>query len=252
MSWTIDEVIRDSLRAFKRDWVALVFGNVVSILIAIAPMGVWGLLGVLPVALTHPEHFEPGAVLITTGVLSALASFVLMVLFAPAQTRMTLASLRGQPVQIGDIFRFQRSGTFLFAGMCVGLAVMGAFLLLIVPGIIVMLGLVFTAYFVVDGPEDRGAMAALEASWQKSRGHRLHFLGLAVLAWVVQLVVNLVAGSTVWLLPLNIALQLAEPSLMALGIGAVYLRINAAPAPPAESFAPPALLPHEPSVIVSV
>jgi hypothetical protein len=169
-------------------------------------------------------------------------------LFAPAQSRMALASLRGQSPQLTDIFRFQRTGTFFFTSLLAGLMVVAAFFCFVVPGIIVALGLAFVAFFVVDGPEDLGVGAALGSSWTRSRGHRLHLFGLVLLVGILQVILSALLEASSYLWPLRMAWQLVDTPLMTLGLGFIYTRITATvPVPP-----PPALEPHEPTVIVTI
>jgi hypothetical protein len=184
---------------------------------------------------------------VVMGVMSSAASVVLALLFAPAQSRMALASLRGQSPQLGDIFRFQRTGTFFFTSVAAAFIIGAAFLCFVVPGIIAALGLAFVAFFVVDGTEDLGIGAAIQSSWDRSRGHRLHLFGLVILVGIVDLILNALFHASRYLLPFKLALQLVETPIMTLGLGFIYTRITAT-----VPVAPPALLPHEPTVIVSL
>src|SRR5262249_31959774 len=138
-------------------------------------MGVWASV----------KNQEPSSALndgVAVSVLvGCLVSLVLWLLFAPALARIALAAARGQRPRIADLFDFRRAGSLFVAALLSGLAIMGGFLLLIIPGFIALIGLGFVSFFVVDGPEDRGALDALRASWNATRGHRLHLFGFGVL-----------------------------------------------------------------------
>jgi hypothetical protein len=237
MSWMIEGVIGDAFRALRRDWVALVFGQVVSSLVAMAPAAALAAVNWLPMAFRSHMKFEPGIQFWVATGFTVVSTVVLSLLLAPARSRMALASLRGERVRIRDIFDFRRVGTLFVAGLLAALVTVGASLLLIVPGIIVALGLAFVSFFVVDGEEAPGVLEALDGSWKASRGHRLHFFGLVVLVGVAQAIVKGILSVSKWLQPLTIAVELVEGPLMTLGLGAVYLSIKPQPpvAPPIEA-----------------
>jgi hypothetical protein len=233
MTWTIGDVLEQTVRSFGRNWVALVVGNLVATLISFLPMALCAAVVVPPlIRAAQSDHIDQLALTsaIAPLVLSFLATLVLSCLFAPALSRMALAAARGEQPRVGQVFDFRRAGTFLGAGLLTGLAVMAASLLLVVPGIIVALALSLVSFFVVDDPR-LGATGALEASWAAMRGHKLRLFGLVMVAAVANWLMQTIFGVTVWLAPLQLALALAWTPFVTLGLAQVYLR--ARPQPPA-------------------
>jgi len=229
MNWDISDVIRQTLRSFRNNWLALVIGNLVASLISFLPVGVCGAV-VLPPLLKRVQEPDGGGELALASalfplLLSALATIVLTCLFAPALSRMALAAARGQKPRVAEVFDFRRAGTFLGAGLLTGLAVIAGSLLLVVPGIIVAVALSLVSFFVVDDPR-LGATDALEASWSATRGWRLQIFGLMLVAGLVDGLLSTIFKTTAWLAPLQLALTLAWPPLMTLGLAQVYVRIR--------------------------
>ena len=225
MSWTISDVIERTLGSFGRNWVALVVGNLVAMLIAFLPAGLCAAI-VLPPLYKQAQSGGPGELVVVGSVaplfLSVLASLVLSCLFAPALSRMALAAARGERPRVAQVFDFRRAGTLLGAGFLSALAVMGATLLFIVPGIIVGVALSLVSFFVVDDAR-LDAFDALRASREATRGHRLRLFGLFVVAAAVNVALHEILQSSVWLAPFQLALALAWPPLMTLGLANVYL-----------------------------
>jgi len=94
---------------------------------------------------------------------------------------------RGQPRAAQDVFA---GGPFLVsmfgAQLLTALAVLGAMLLFIVPGIIVALGFSLAALVIVD--QRLGAVAALGKSWSLTQGHRMNLFVLGLLLIVAAFV----------------------------------------------------------------
>lgn len=234
MPWTIGDVITETFRAFTRNWVTLVVGNLVVGLIAMLPLALWGAVTLVPLLLKANQPGGPGelfvASMVGSGLLAFVATLVLAILFAPAMSRLALAAARDERPRLSAIFDFRRARTFVGAGFLAALAIFGATLLLIVPGIIVALGLAFVSFFVVDDAS-LGVTASLRASWNASRGHRLHLFGLVLIGLVANWFLETVFGLSAWLAPLQLAFTLVSTPLWTLVLAQVYLRIR--PQPPA-------------------
>lgn len=86
-------------------------------------------------------------------------------------TLFTIKVARGDDYQFGDIFQ---GGPFFWsilgANILMGLGVMLGFLLLIVPGIILALGLGLTIPLIVD--REQGVIDSLKESWELTTGHK--------------------------------------------------------------------------------
>ena len=232
MTWTISDVISATFRSFGRNWVTLVVGNLVAMLIAFAPL-------IVSAAITMPMLFAhagkpggPGELVVGTTIvvmlLAFVAAFVLLIMFAPALSRIALAAARDERPLIRDVFDFQRAGTFLRAGFLSSLAIAGAMLLLIVPGIIVALALLFVSFYVVDKP-GLGATDALAASWNVTRGHRLRLLGLVLVGGIAHVLLHALFATSVVFAPLQLALSLVVGPITTLALAQVFVRLEPRP-----------------------
>ncbi|MGZ3441424.1 MAG: hypothetical protein ACXVDD_18020 [Polyangia bacterium] len=240
MTWTISDVIPETLRSFGRNWVTLVVGNLVAMLIIFSPV-------IVCAAVTMPMIFAQAAdqsqthELVLGGTVIALlfafiGTVVLGIMFAPALSRIALAAARGQHPRIRDVFDFRRAGTFFGAGLLSALAVMAGMVLLLVPGLIVAIALSFVSFYVVDKPA-LGATDAIEASWRTTRGHRLRLFGLMLVGALANGILNAIFGSTIWLAPLQIALSLVVGPISTLALAQVYLCLEPQPRGDAQALA---------------
>jgi hypothetical protein len=225
MTWTIKEVISDTLRAFGRNWKALVLSHVIAFAIVVAPLAVWAEI-MIPTGIAFRNAApEMEALAISTFIMSTLAAVGLAIMFAPALSRIALAATRDQRPRLGDLFTFDRVGTFFVASLLTGLAISGGTLLFVVPGIIVALGLSLVSFFVVDGPAGVSASDALRASWNATRGHRRHILGLLLLVGLTNMITSLLAQSSLFLLPLAVALMVFQPAFTGTLMAVLYGRL---------------------------
>ena len=99
-------------------------------------------------------------------------------------TNMMLKAARGASPSFADAFGGGRWFLRLLAvNFLTTIAVVIGFLLLIVPGIIVSLGLILAPYFVVD--QEMGPIEAMGASWESSKGQKGDLFLLSLLSVVV-------------------------------------------------------------------
>lgn len=95
---------------------------------------------------------------------------------------------------------------FLGAGLLSGLIVLCGFILLIIPGIIFAMKLVFVPYFVVD--KGLGPIQAIKASWNATKGNLLELGLLAVLSVLVVIAgVLAVLVGLIWAVPTTMVAQ---------------------------------------------
>jgi hypothetical protein len=230
-NWTIGEVLDRTFRAFGKNWVTLVVGYLVMTLITMAPVVLWAAVAFVPPLLrgesAGPPQFD--GTMIGSAVLAFIGTFLLAILFAPAQARLALAATRDQRPRIAEAFDFRRAGALFSVSLLGGLAVIGGSLLLLVPGIIIALGLAFVSFFVID--TTLGPIDAMRASWAATRGHRAHLFGFIMLAVLAQLLAQLILGVTVILAPLQMVLSLVQTPLWMLALATIYDRIRPAPSP---------------------
>lgn len=151
-----------------------------SVILAIGPTGE---MGSVP-ALSLPIGATGGAVL---GTLGAVLSLVLTIVVfrTMAHDASELGSIPGDVTE--DLFK---TAVFLVIALIVqGIAISIGFVLLIVPGIFLMVCLIFTQVYVIV--EDEGPFEALSSSWALTKGNRFPLFGLGVIMFVISLVVSL-------------------------------------------------------------
>lgn len=99
-------------------------------------------------------------------------------------------------------FAMNKIGKLLAAGIAKYLVVFVGFLLLIVPGIILLLGYAVVAQVVVL--ERVSATASLRRSWELTSGYKTRALGLAIVLWMILLVPSMAAGILFMLVPQSV------------------------------------------------
>jgi len=90
-----------------------------------------------------------------------------------------------ESVRLADLWHPRHYFQYLAAVVLTGIAVIVGFALLIVPGIIVMLMLLFVKYAVVD--QKLGPIEAIKESARLTKGHRVDLLVLLILALLVNI-----------------------------------------------------------------
>ncbi len=93
-----------------------------------------------------------------------------------------------ETVKINDLWNPAPLWWYMLSQLLVGLTVLVGFILLVVPGIIAMLGLLFSSYLIVD--KKKGPIEAMKESWRITDGHKWQLL-LFVLAVVALNIVGL-------------------------------------------------------------
>ena len=114
---------------------------------------------------------------------------------------------------ISDLWHPQSFVSYLVATVLNGLAVVVGLILLIVPGIIISIMLVFTPYLVVD--RNLGPIAALKESARVTRGHRWEILILLALILLLNILgaIALIVGLLVTIPVSSLAIVHAYRSL---------------------------------------
>lgn len=120
-------------------------------------------------------------------VIIVITSAVLQAAILRAAAQATI----GDPVDPEESYRFgfKRLGSVILVSVLVGLAVVGGFILLVIPGII------FYVFFSVSVPvlivENRRGRAAMSRSWNLVKGHGWHAFGVLLVAGII---VGLISG----------------------------------------------------------
>jgi uncharacterized membrane protein len=116
--------------------------------------------------------------------LAGLLVFLVAPIFTARLLRMSLTAVRGGTPQVGDLFKGEmRYGSMLALTLLQTFCIFLGYLLLIVPGVILALGLYFSVYFVVD--RRMGAVEAMKASWQATNGRKGQVFVLMLLLGLV-------------------------------------------------------------------
>jgi uncharacterized membrane protein len=160
------------------------------------------------------EYVEPSFLGILGGLVQATGALIGLFVgsyIAGGITAFSLKVVRGQPVSFGDVF----SGGKYFGRMFVGtigmyIAAGIGFILCVVPGYIVMLGLSMFAFLIVD--QGMAGIDALKKSWEMTKGHKLNIFVFGLLGFLVILAGALACGIGVLLV-----------SYPMLTIGAAYI-----------------------------
>jgi uncharacterized membrane protein len=236
--WEIGEVLGHAWNAFKPAWATLVFSFLLGSFINAIP-------GQVPQILLQTGAMDSGdtAYIIIAAVCS-LINLLLSAFFQVGYIRIWVASARGQTPLFGEVFSgggrmFPLLGTLILTFLVVFIG----FLLLIVPGVILALGLSQANYYCVD--RNMGPIDSMKASWAATTGQK----GKLFLYGLVSTLI-LLAGVLACCIPYLVAL----PVVM-VGFATIYLRLSGgtgggplsygggAPggyAPPAGFGAPPA------------
>jgi hypothetical protein len=96
--------------------------------------------------------------------LGSLVSFVVSTLFKAALTNGALAELDGHRPNVGAFFNFKNLGVVFVVAIVVGIATTIGFILLVIPGLIIMFLTWYALTFAID--RDMDAMAAIKASFE--------------------------------------------------------------------------------------
>jgi uncharacterized membrane protein len=213
--WEIGEVLSAAFEAFKNNWVVLVFAPIITgvlIMPAFIPMIVLIATGAIDV--NSPEYY--GVYSLTMLITVVLEAFFYVGLF-----RLALGAARGERVEFGGLFSgASRFLPMLGAIFLVLIPVYFGFLLLIVPGVILALGLYMTTMFVVD--QNMGPIDAMKASWAATDGHKMHLFLFGLVAMGIA-----IASEIACFLPIFVAIPVL---LVAHAI--VYLRMTGRGGPP--------------------
>lgn len=151
----------------------LVLIGIVAVVIFYVPAGILGVLG-------QRVAF--------VGLLAGLYDLLVGVPLIYGAAYAVLRAARGQTPEVGDLFvPFERCyGASIGAAVLTSICTTIAFILLVIPGIIVGIRLSFVPFLVVD--EGYRPVAALRESWQRTRGFSWTIFGMQLLGVVVSAV----------------------------------------------------------------
>jgi hypothetical protein len=196
----VGQLIDASIRLYLRHWktfiaISALFMVPLAALSALSQAFLFKQVGATP--FSDPEAvptFEDfaGAVgpLMVVVLLSLVITPLLVGALAWAASKIYLGEMPG----IGEIVNFaiSRFGPLLLVSILSGLAIAGGFLLLIIPGIIFYLRLVFSPIALVV--EDKRGRRALGRSWALSKGSLGKVFGVVLLIFLISAIVQAIIG----------------------------------------------------------
>lgn len=172
--WEVGEVLGIAWDGFKPNWATLVFTFLLGGFIASVPRMIPGLLVGAQVISQQDDSYWPifGA--------CTLVGILIQAFFQVGLTKIWLDVARGATPSFGDMFAGgSRYVPMLGAMLLQALAIMIGYVMLIVPGVILALGLSLTQFYVVD--RNMGPIDAMKASWEATKGQKgkIFVFGLA-------------------------------------------------------------------------
>lgn len=141
-----------------------------------------GGMGAPPLAL--PIGVAGGAALVTLG----LVANIVLTIVAFRTLAHNASELGSIPDGVADGL-LKPSVFLVIAGIVQGIAVFVGFIALIIPGIFIMVSLIFTQVYIAV--EDEGPFEALSSSWSLAKGERFPLFGLGVILFVISLLLSI-------------------------------------------------------------
>lgn len=140
------------------------------------------------------------------GLLGYLAYMVFNVFLDMGLVSLALAAHRNvEMVNWKDLWAPKMFWSFLLASLLTGAAVLFGLILLIIPGIIAAVGLLFVKYVVVD--RELGPIEALKESWAITKGNRMKLLGLLALIILMNIAGAIVLVGLLVTMPLTMLIM---------------------------------------------
>ena len=191
----VGEILGDAFALYRRHWQNLI---VIVAVIAIPLSFVQVALGEVWIreGLAHDE-LRNDVLVDDAFVAAALASLVVAAIsilmwtvLTGAITRAAAGTFLGRDLEIGESYRYglARFWSIVLIGVLSTLAIMGGFILLIVPGFIVLTHLTCAIPALVI--EDQRGRAALRRSWNLVRGRGWAVFGTIIVAGLISGIVN--------------------------------------------------------------
>lgn len=158
---------------------------------------------------------------------SLVSGFVLGPIGAAALIYGVFRSLRSESVTVGECFRvgFARWLPVLLVSILVGLATMGGFLLLVIPGIVVACGLFVSVPSLIV--EDLSPSDALRRSWRLTDGYKVPIFFVSLLLAIPGLMLGWFSGRTLgnepaWLAIATVVVTVLAATLQGIAQGVTY------------------------------
>jgi uncharacterized membrane protein len=117
--------------------------------------------------------------------LFSLVMWVINSIFSMGVINITLKFVDKKKPSLKDLYYTQKLFNYILASILRGLIILGGFILLIVPGIILAVKLQFAEYLVVDRKLNYDA--ALRGSWKMTKGVKWNLFLLGILLFLINL-----------------------------------------------------------------
>jgi hypothetical protein len=186
----IGELIDAAVRLYRLEWKVLM-GIVAFVVIPVTYVQFWVTELVVdridPATLASPDAL--GALVLITLIFLAIQFLFVQPFLVAAIARAAADVYLGEPVGIGRTYRYalSRLPAILWITILGLLATIVGFILLVIPGFIVLVRLAFAPAALVV--EDQRGTKALRRSWRLSKGHFWRALGTLVLAGLIAAIV---------------------------------------------------------------
>lgn len=148
---------------------------------------------------TTVTYNQSGIISSIVGTFTGIASSA----FSVAYAYYILSFVRGKKLELKDAIEFMKKHWVVafLVGLLTGLIVLGCTILLIVPGIIAAIGLMYYKEVCADNPNMK-AMDIVKKSWEMTKGHKmdLFVLGLSFIGWDILATLTFGIGY-IWLMP---------------------------------------------------
>jgi len=200
-TFSIGECIRFGWETFKKRPGILIGAIVLTTLIPSIP----GILVPSPEVMPGVPPPPPTTALLVATLVATLTSLVLGIFAAIGMTTLALRAHDDiASVKIGDLWNPQPFWRYLGAQFLVAIIIFVGLLLLVVPGIIAALGLLFVTFVVID--RGAGPINALKESWRITNGNKwqlflfgLVLIGLNLLGLLALVIGILVTAPITWI-----------------------------------------------------
>ena len=161
---------------------AIVVVGVISFLIEL----IWKATG-----LTTTETYDIMGVsyeVTKTNSLASLIGSIISLITAAGLSFYVLNIVRGTKVGINEIFGYLKKNilTIILVSILEGLFIAVGFVLLIIPGIVIALGLSLSSYVLIDN-QDLSFMDVIKKTWEMMKGHKIEYFlfGLSFIGWIL-------------------------------------------------------------------
>lgn len=135
-----------------------------------------------PASMASESELDNSAIIVVLQIISAAYALLLLPVFTYGGDLLYLRGIRNEEIDFSELFvGFREKYVHIVLANLLKFAIIGmGFVLLIVPGIILACRLVFVSFLVMD--KGLEPIAAVEKSWEMTKGHGWKIFGLGLLA----------------------------------------------------------------------